>query len=117
MSSDKKWQDIVIRLDRLTKAKEIAWQETSDDDILQATIGQNVIQIRRHNYSRGPAYVVVIRNSEGKAVDQFDESAVSLPYGTSIEKIFVEASRQATGADLILDEILSDLKDRDDIPF
>lgn len=115
-----KYKMLMDRLYDKTDAKELPWQsDIIDDDIVSTSIGDRTIEVGdARNGSNEPIIRVVIRDANGRIVEQFDdENLLGLSTGRPqfqtywplMKDLLSMAQRQATGADKALDEIIDAL--------
>jgi hypothetical protein len=114
-----KWRSLVQRIAYNTKTGKLNWDDGPYPESVITVIANVVISIRYV----GNDYIVVITDEFGGVVDSFkDDDLGELSGGltayTVLGQIFRDAKRSISGADKILDQILSELPAEDDgIPF
>lgn len=123
----RKWRELVDLLVVLTGKGAISWKETADDGKFLASVSRKVVSIEREMSYRGvsPDKIirVVISDADGKMIEAFDDE--DLDGGTEdhqyyrvLDDLMKEISRKISGADKILDQLLSELRDKnEEIPF
>lgn len=126
-----KYRSLAIKLYQRTLAKGVRWQHDPSEDAVEAKVGgQYIVLAKTNNSNFEPLYVLEIRNSSAIYLDGFNDEALGpgvaphpAPPGSTyyglMEALFELAKRQATGADVALDQILAtlDQEEEDDLPF
>lgn len=124
-----KYRQLAVRLYDRTIAKGIRWQFDADSNSVEAKIGHQFINLKQSiNDDYEFLYVVEITTSSGVFLDGFNDeqlgraiapTATSMTYYNVLENLFESAKRQATGADVALDQMLAVLEqdEADDVPF
>ena len=118
-----KWTNLVMLLDSLTESKKLKWDGGSKSSSYLTTVGAEVIEITlvAGSGSDRADIVIEINDDFGDTIDRFsDEDLMSFgdlqPYAFMLN-LFRKIERQVSGADKILDTILSQLKAKEDDPF
>lgn len=120
-----KHKRLVERLHSRVLLKTIEWTpDEFEPEIMQTNINGYVVELRRGNNENGePLIILVIRDSDGKAIESFsDEDLIGeatsnseySSYWSMMDDLLTRATRQASGADKAIDDILEFLED---IPF
>ncbi len=113
----KKWRNLFHRLDYGTSIGRVTWQETASEGNFLAKVGDGVIIFGHEIRSGREFYFVRIETSDGKVVDAFDDedldSDVAGEYFSLMKDLNLKITRQHSGADKYLDEIISSLPEPD----
>jgi hypothetical protein len=127
-----KYRSLALKLYKRTLVKGLRWQHDPSEDTIEAKVGGQYVGLKKTaNENFEPLYVVEIRNSSAVYLDGFNDELLGpgvapLPappgvtYYGLMEALFELAKRQATGADVALDQILATLdaeEEEDDVPF
>lgn len=109
-----KWVQLFQLLLERTREGTIFWSETADSDAYLVSIGKNKVLFGNGAQYAG-GYGFSILSKEGKVVDAFDiadiERLTGFPWHEEAEEMFNAIRRRISGADDVLDDILSELND------
>ena len=114
-----KWQKLFSLVYRLTLSESVLWDETTDSDIYITSINDYSIEMERYDAAN---YTMRVRGSDGKIVDEFSDeqiSGASNPFANrDFKEMYDKIRRVHSGADRILDEVITSLETKDDeFPF
>jgi hypothetical protein len=124
-----KYRHLSVRLYERTIAKGIRWQHDAKSNTVEAKIGQQFVTVKQTiNSDFEFLYVVSIENSSSVYLDGFNDEQLgkeiapvekTMSYYSLMENLYEMAKRQATGADVALDQVLAtlDQEEEDDVPF
>jgi hypothetical protein len=112
-----KSQSLVDALYEKTSAKSLVWEKTSANGTFQVAVGGRPIQLYKIKRGSAVDIYVDVYNSDGDKVDSFSDPDLSgtpkdprySSYFELMSSLFDLVSRQASGADKVLDDILKDL--------
>ena len=109
-----KWVLLFQRLLQKTRDGNLVWSETADDTAYLASVGKNKILYEEEKGLVG-VYSANIMSNAGKVVDSFDtrdlERLTNVDWSPDGEELFNLIRRKISGADEVLDDILSELND------
>tara|TARA_R110000850_G_C9897794_1_gene459552 strand:- start:28 stop:375 length:348 start_codon:yes stop_codon:yes gene_type:complete len=109
-----KWILLFKLLLERTRNGNLSWSETADDEAYLASIGKNKILYERDGRVSGNYFVHIMSNA-GKVVDSFDTGDLGQltneDWSPEGEELFNLIRRKISGADEVLDDILSELND------
>ncbi|MDC0736754.1 hypothetical protein N6L24_00545 [Cognatishimia sp. SS12] len=105
-----KWVKLAQRLIGLTSEGKLAWQDTSDDDVVQVVIGKNAIELESSGFHD---FEIRVRDGSGKVVDRFSDADLSeisnLNYASALNSTYNLIRRQISGTEQVLDDLLDEL--------
>jgi hypothetical protein len=123
--TDTRYLTLVTLLHRRSREGKIAWQETKEDGVYQATFGNLTLEVRAQSdrdYPEAPDYFVRILNDQGRLVEEFSNAELrelnrepSESYQL-LQELYTSARRTAMGVEEALHNLLEELKG-DDLPF
>ena len=113
-------------LEKLTEEGKQEWRfdEGKTEPVTQVSSFE--VSVRRSNSSEGTAFIeIAVKNYSGEVVDKFtdDDMTEFLENDAEqnfkrMERLLRSATRRASGADNVLDEILVELEEKsDEVPF
>ena len=110
----RKFTDLVLSL---SKKGLIPWKETSTENKFLANYKGYIILVESIEHSpqhRGqPIIIVTIEDKEGRTIDEFDDEDISndtRAYYPDLRDLVLSMQRLQTGADDILDSLISDME-------
>lgn len=124
-----KYRHLALRLYERTIAKGLRWQHDEMSSKVEAKIGQQIVSVTQStNDNLEFLYIVEILNNAGVYLDGFNDeelgrevvpTPVAMTYYSLMQSLYELARRQATGADVALDQMLAalDQDELDDVPF
>ncbi len=116
-----KWVQVLSKVIGLTQSNQLKWEETSDPDIFQTSIGGATVEIEvnapSHDFT-----VRILSNTDGKIVDNFGpsdlHSLTGNPWTDEVFDMVTTIRRRLSGTERIIDGLLLALtKKEDEIPF
>lgn len=123
-NTKEKWSKLAGLLVFLTREGGIFWKSSVNDDEFLTSIGDNVVMISKDEVRRNsevvPIVVITISSRTGETVDSFNDediSDVNPNAYQSLSDLMTDIARSISGADEILDTIISKLEEKREIPF
>jgi hypothetical protein len=115
MNLDRQRRLVERLLDR-TRAGELSWEETVEDNTFQVSFSKNSVQIRYVDLHRGSEYQISIIDDRGQITEVFSDVQLHLednntprPWRAIMHEIYSSARRRALKADEVIDSILSEI--------
>ena len=117
-----KWRILADRIISLTHKGKLNWSESAMDDEFFAPIGKMLISLSKARERKPEGYANLIRiqitDSEGRIIESFDDEDIDPgqndQYYEDLSNLHGLIQRRVSGADKILDELLSIMKREDD---
>lgn len=123
--TDQKFIELAQIIADRTSLGAMSWEETSSEDMFQATLSKYVIRIKSspsREVQDDVDYEINILNSDGARIESFTDSELTQILKKSgatsetngyllMKELFKNAKRSALGVDKALDDILKELKD------
>lgn len=126
MTPKDKFKKLVVLLYQRTNDKKIEWQFNQAFGTYAYVSGNMIALTDSRNEDEEPLEIIVIRNDSNVIVDRFNDEIFGADkppiegfqnYWNLMSNTRQSAYRQAIGADLAIDDILSELDLDDDTPF
>ena len=117
-----KWWSLITLLDSLTERKKLKWDNGTRHNSFITSVGKQIIEIGHVKHDDLGLMIEVFINDEfGETIDKFTDE--DLPRNGELTayplmlNLYRVIARQVSGADEVLDSILSQLQEKDDDPF
>jgi hypothetical protein len=116
--SIEKNQELILRLISRTARGELDWKEAADRGF-QVSFSHNSVKLQSSSSRNGNVYTVLLLNARGEVADSFDDEDLDEQPGgkwfETLKELYRQAQRHVRGADDVLNDLLSELKNGSDL--
>lgn len=106
-----RFRELIIRLEEKTRADELAWVATTEDDCFQVHFSNFSVEIARN--ARNDNFFIRLYDDQGRIIEWIDTESLDKDWRKEFSKkvagIYTSARRKALNVDKVFDDILAAL--------